>query len=374
MNADVQVVEVLIKRYGLKPALQRDVSFLGHSLVGASYVRDLKKAVGFGYRAIGAYGKNGTYYSMTNNSVISLDIRNALKSKKTNLAEARLEMLTLERAQRQKFDDARRNFKPASFKKLERVIQIYKDYLITLGFYNALMRFVGDQSPQDIGISAVDWQQIGQERSEVGSFFNDIEQFLKSTCPLLSRSIGFDGDLIRSMSYNEILGLKSAGKRRIREIIREATERRKHYFYLLTDENGLSEFIVSNPDQVRYIFEKYYAVEGSGEIRGTVAFPGIVRGKVRILELSADPSVVKFKPGEIIIAVQTTPRYINVVKKAAAIVTDEGGMLSHAAIISRELKIPCITGTKTATKILKDGDIIEVDADKGRVKIIRKAE
>ena len=57
-------------------------------------------------------------------------------------------------------------------------------------------------------------------------------------------------------------------------------------------------------------------------------------------------------------------------KRAKAFVTDEGGIVSHAAIVARELKIPCIVGTKTATKILKDEDIIEVDADRGIVKIV----
>ena len=58
--------------------------------------------------------------------------------------------------------------------------------------------------------------------------------------------------------------------------------------------------------------------------------------------------------------------------KAVAIVTDEGGLLSHAAIISRELKIPCIVGTKFATSMIKTGDLIEVDAEKGIIKIISR--
>jgi pyruvate,water dikinase len=58
-------------------------------------------------------------------------------------------------------------------------------------------------------------------------------------------------------------------------------------------------------------------------------------------------------------------------KKAAAIVTDEGGITCHAAIVSRELGVPCITGTQVATKTLKDGDLIDVNADHGLVKIIK---
>ena len=69
----------------------------------------------------------------------------------------------------------------------------------------------------------------------------------------------------------------------------------------------------------------------------------------------------------------THPTYLPAMHKAAAFVTNEGGMLSHAAIISREMKKPCIVNTKNATKILKTNDLVEVNADKGIVKILKKA-
>lgn len=68
----------------------------------------------------------------------------------------------------------------------------------------------------------------------------------------------------------------------------------------------------------------------------------------------------------------TTPDCIIAIHKASAIVTDEGDVLSHASIVSREFGIPCVIGTKIATKVLKDGDIVKVDAKNGIVKIINK--
>ena len=65
----------------------------------------------------------------------------------------------------------------------------------------------------------------------------------------------------------------------------------------------------------------------------------------------------------------TRPEFLPLMKKAKAIITDEGGITCHAAIVSRELGIPCIIGTKIATKVLKDNDLVEVDAEKG---IVRK--
>ena len=74
--------------------------------------------------------------------------------------------------------------------------------------------------------------------------------------------------------------------------------------------------------------------------------------------------------GDILVTRLTTPDFVVAMKKAAAIVTDLGGITSHAAVTSRELKIPCIVGTKNATRILKRGEMVEVDADQGIVKIL----
>jgi pyruvate, water dikinase len=67
----------------------------------------------------------------------------------------------------------------------------------------------------------------------------------------------------------------------------------------------------------------------------------------------------------------TTPDFVPIMGKAGAIITDEGGITCHAAIVSREMKIPCVVGTEIATKVLKDGDLVEVDADNG---VVRKVE
>lgn len=102
------------------------------------------------------------------------------------------------------------------------------------------------------------------------------------------------------------------------------------------------------------------------EIKGKTAYPGKKIGKVKILKGSGDIS--KVKRGDVIVAVMTTPDFVSAMEKAIAFVTDEGGILCHAAIISREMRKPCIIGTREATRLLKDNDLVEVDADKGIVK------
>ncbi len=110
----------------------------------------------------------------------------------------------------------------------------------------------------------------------------------------------------------------------------------------------------------------FLADDKSGPLKGQTAFAGKVRGIVRVI---FDPAVVKeFNRGDILVAPWTRPEYLPIMEKAGAFVTDGGGILSHAAITARELKKPCVIGTKIATRVFKDGDLVEVDATNGIVK------
>ncbi len=106
------------------------------------------------------------------------------------------------------------------------------------------------------------------------------------------------------------------------------------------------------------------------EIKGQPAYAGKVRGVIKVIKNMDD--IRNFERGKILVATNTAPIHVPAMERAMAIITDEGGLLSHAAIISREFKKSCIVGTKIATKVLKDGDLVEVDADKGIVKIVKK--
>jgi phosphoenolpyruvate synthase/pyruvate phosphate dikinase len=111
------------------------------------------------------------------------------------------------------------------------------------------------------------------------------------------------------------------------------------------------------------------SVEQVDEIKGTVAFKGIVKGKVKIVRKVTE--INKVKKGDILVTQMTFPSFISAMAKASAFVTDEGGVTCHAAIVAREMRKPCIIGTKIATKVFKDGDLVEVDAEKGVVKKLK---
>lgn len=111
-------------------------------------------------------------------------------------------------------------------------------------------------------------------------------------------------------------------------------------------------------------------IQSQTEVKGMTAQKGLVKGKVRIVYTEEELGKIKSEE-DILVTPMTRPEFVPAIKIAGAFVTDEGGIVCHAAIVSRELKKPCIVGTKNATKIFKDGDIVEVDADKGIVKIIK---
>lgn len=101
--------------------------------------------------------------------------------------------------------------------------------------------------------------------------------------------------------------------------------------------------------------------------KGLAVSGGVFTGRVkRILNLN---KLNECQQNDVLVTIMTRPQFNKFIKRVAAIITDEGGILCHASILAREFNIPCIVGTKIATKVLKDGDLIEVDANKG---IVRK--
>jgi pyruvate,water dikinase len=100
-------------------------------------------------------------------------------------------------------------------------------------------------------------------------------------------------------------------------------------------------------------------------LRGLGASPGVASGPVRILRSAEDGD--RLGDGEVLVATTTSPAWVPAMVDAAAIVTDIGGITSHAAIVARELGVPCVVGTVDATRLLADGDVVAVDGSRGLV-------
>lgn len=159
----------------------------------------------------------------------------------------------------------------------------------------------------------------------------------------------------------------------------EELAQRREAFLMIGDGKSVTYFMGQEAKEKIALFQQ--GAENTSdisEIKGVIANKGIVQGKVRRIvseygTFDQLPSIIaQMNKGEILVSETTAPELLLACQKAAAIVTDQGGLLSHAAIISRELGIPCIVGTQFATKIFHDGDLVEVDAEKGLVRKIDK--
>jgi pyruvate, water dikinase len=151
---------------------------------------------------------------------------------------------------------------------------------------------------------------------------------------------------------------------------KEMARRFKNYAMVVRDSETK---LITDPKIIEGMKKEYYVnVEESAELKGAIAcLGGIIKGKAKIC---LDKSEIgKVKKGDILVVQFTTPDFVPAMEKAAAIVADQGGLSSHAAIISRELGVPCIMDTKNGTRIIKDNDLLEINAQTGVIKIIKKA-
>ncbi len=180
-------------------------------------------------------------------------------------------------------------------------------------------------------------------------------------------------DLVEVYRKHEIMALLLEGKHVERQ---EIARRRKHYLFQYSH----PEVKFYSGDEAAALSKKLGVAqkrENLQTITGMCASPGKATGRVRIIVTAglADYSreLAEFKQGEVLVTGMTQITMVPICRKAAAIVTNEGGITSHAAIISRELGIPCVVGTHVATRELSDGDFVEVDASKGVVKKLKHA-
>jgi phosphohistidine swiveling domain-containing protein len=181
----------------------------------------------------------------------------------------------------------------------------------------------------------------------------------KEIIKALSKDLSLDKKIVEWLLYEDL-----GGKLNQKKIM----ERKKRSVILFDPKFPMGVFMPKI--EAEKILKEFFSIKKVSEIRGMVASRGKVRGKVCLVLKNED--FPKFSEGEILVTGMTRPEFLPLMKKALAIITDDGGITCHAAIISRELKKPCIIGTKIATKVLHDGDWVEVDANEGIVKILKR--
>lgn len=149
---------------------------------------------------------------------------------------------------------------------------------------------------------------------------------------------------------------------------KDLIEERKKLRVVFFHDNAIEVFSGQKAKEVADTYIEKLEIKTNQDIKGIVAYPGFYRGKVSVVLNPNDYS--KFKDGDVLVTRDGSAEFTYFLQHAGAVIADQGGIISHAAIVARESKVPTILSTKVGTKILKDGDIVEVDATKGIVRIL----
>ena len=202
-------------------------------------------------------------------------------------------------------------------------------------------------------------------RKETSVFDDIIDVYYRALHTEEVRNPDLDG-LASFLSASELQTFKNNAERHVMS----AKSRSSGYAYV----DGKTVLIDALPLLLKekgYFLRQQELPFAGNELKGQGAVKGKCTGKVKILRNRTE--LTKIKKGDVLVAPMTTPWYLPAMKKASAFITDEGGITCHASIMAREMKKPCIIGTKIATQVLKDGDLVEVDAQRGIVRILKKA-
>lgn len=327
--------------------LKREHEFILFDAFWPLYGKRLKQETGFGMTHFLAYFKNG--FGVWYRSKRELDDVDEYFAELIRKKDKRIKKWLLwERKVRVKLNLKEREIRP------QEVLNLFKDIL----FYNTVLplRLLSAlKLTQDMPLK----KKLDKIRAN-SIYFKAFRLLIIPLIKKAAKKLNLEYKTVSLLLVDELFDVIEKG--RIFSEKRLLKREKGCYFY---SENYKDyNFVFSLKDSLSDINKKVK------KLIGQIAFLGKARGHVKIVNMPSQ--MRKLNRGDILVSINTNPALIVAIKRCAAIVTDEGGMTCHAAVVSRELKKPCIVGTKIATKVFKDGDLVEVDADKGIVKLLKR--
>lgn len=237
---------------------------------------------------------------------------------------------------------------------------VFVNKFIDFGARNFAIKKIVDYLPKNILEKNLAKLSDARLYSEI--VYTNTEKFMEAFAEKIGIKDGCESKFVLCLLDREFENYLKSGKINIsKDILKN-----RFNFSTLFFNNG-KDTILNNEDAKKV--ERAMIKESLKELSGKIAFHGKSTGVARVI---LDPrNVKKFDKGDILVTSMTRPEYLQLIQKSSAFITDAGGMLCHAAITAREIEKPCIVGLEVATRSIKDGDIIEVDADRGVVRIIK---
>ena len=215
----------------------------------------------------------------------------------------------------------------------------------------------------------VDFISIWQDERKANIFI--AIHYLDNIIREISRRINIEQETLYYLSPKEVMNIKNIDE--IESIKSRLLERKKGCYYYIHGINEEKILRGSDYEKINNLRKKINKKENrnSKSLHGSIANTGTAIGRVVICKNISH--ITKVQMGDILVSSMTRPEFMPAIKKAGAIVTDEGGITCHAAIVARELGKPCVIGTKVATKALKEGMVVEVRANHGIVNVVKAA-
>lgn len=337
-----------------------NISFLTCSYFGFDYTKFMPENFGIGFKNAVFFSDNGysSCYLKTKErgKYSKYVIKKFAKDKKS--VEEFCALLKGKADYLQKFIDDSLIKEKAGKEEFVKLMELFNNYN---GYHISPRHIVDYISPDFLQAYLPDLEAA---RVYVEKVHVKIESFLNKFAENIAENSGYDKNLVLRLTRKEIEEYFES------KVLPDKKNLEDREFAMLFFEAG-KEIVVAGGITKEFEAEINKAdVSSASELKGAVAFPGKAKGVVRIIFKPAEAKV--FNDGDILVTPMTRPDFVPLMQKAGAIITDAGGVLCHAAITAREIKKPCIIGTKVATQVLKDGDEVEVDADKGVVKILNK--
>lgn len=216
-------------------------------------------------------------------------------------------------------------------------------------------------------IKIIDYISIWQDERKANIFI--AIHYLDKIIREIAKRVGVDRKALYYLSPEEALRIKGLFK--IKRLKNELLARKKGCYYYLY---GIDKEKIFKGEEYKELVKLKEEIDESNKLKneslhGSIANIGTAVGRVVICKNIAH--IKKVQEGDILVSSMTRPEFMPAIKKAGAIVTDEGGITCHAAIVARELGKPCIIGTKIATTVLKEGVVVEVKANHGVVNILK---
>ncbi len=248
-------------------------------------------------------------------------------------------------------------------------LQSAVDFLISVTLHSTIFPYWAYTFLDELKIDNKEILELSERLRGISYYPQLMEKIIIPLAKKKMKSSSFSDEAYNLLTISEIL------EGRFNNVLHRLEEHKKGRHFVYQNLNG-HETVLWTDDVLNFVMKlenipEVDPVSGDRELLGQTAFKGKVQGVARIV-LTADGKDTHFNEGDILVSISSNPNLMALIEKSAAIVTDEGGVSCHAAIISRELKKPCVVGTKVATSVIKEGDVIEVDADKGIVRILNK--